>query len=221
MVVGSWQQCLSWFGRLAPGIHLPLNQQLPQQQKEIEMLEVKVYSNGIRVKVIVLKNVHYFFKGMDVLANKWKIKPFMEIRKLKDPDLTQAVYAILVGLTYKYMCTKRGWEVNEKRFKNQMLLKNKSAFIFDMSGELQEIKEQHFDEAIKFLKKYELIKMGSHSSYIKINRYSDYCCKLGNYLFDTDYAKKSIEDNTHYFGDHTSFEHEKAYRERRETSVLN
>ena len=38
--------------------------------------------------------------------------------------------------------------------------------------------------------------------------------KLGNYLFNTDYAQKSIERNTHYFGDHTSHEHLEAFRER-------
>ena len=131
------------------------------------MLEVKVYSNGIRVKVIELKNIRYFFRGMSVLADKWKIKPFIKIRQIKDPDLTQAAYDILIGLIYKYMCAKRGWEVNEKRFKNQMLLKNKSAFIFDMQGEFQEVEEKHFNEAMRLLKEYDLIKTGSHGSYIK------------------------------------------------------
>ena len=120
------------------------------------------------------------------------------------------------------MCAKRGWEVNEKRFKNQMLLKNKSAFIFDMQGEFQEVKEKHFNEAMRLLKEYDLIKTGSHSSYIKINNtHLDYCCKLGNYLFNTKYAQESIKDNTHYFGDHSSLDHERAYREKREISVLN
>jgi hypothetical protein len=187
------------------------------------MLEVKVYSNGIRVKVIELKNIRYFFRGMSVLADKWKIKPFIKIRQIKDPDLTQAAYDILIGLIYKYMCAKRGWEVNEKRFKNQMLLKNKSAFIFDMQGEFQEVEEKHFNEAMRLLKEYDLIKTGSHSSYIKLNNtHLDYCCKLGNYLFDTKYAQESIKDNTHYFGDHSSLEHELAYNEKkREVSVLN
>ena len=187
------------------------------------MLEVKVYSNGIRVKVIELKNIRYFFRGMSVLADKWKIKPFTKIQEIKNPDLIQAAYGILTGLTYKYMCVKGGWEVNEKRFKNQMLLKNKSAFIFDMQGELQEIEEKHFNEAMKLLKEYDLIKIGSHGSYIKINNiHLDYCCKLGNYLFDTEYAKKSIKNNRHYFGDHSSLEHEMAYNEKkREVSVLN
>ena len=187
------------------------------------MLEVKVYSNGIRVKVIELKNIRYFFRGMNVLADKWKIKPFTKILEIKDPDLIQAAYDILIGLTYKYMCVKKGWEVNEKRFKNQMLLKNKSPFIFDMQGELQEIEEKHFNEAMELLKEYDLVKTGSHGSYIKINNtHLDYCCKLGNYLFDTEYARESIRDNTHYFGDHSSLEHEKAYNEKkRGVSVLN
>jgi len=186
------------------------------------MLKVKVYSNGIRVKTIELKNIRYFFRGMDVLANKWKIEPFTKIQKIKDPDLIQAAYSILIGLIYKYICTKRGWEVNKKRFKNEMLLKNKSSFIFDMDGELQQIEEKHFDEAMELLEKCNLVRTGSHDSYIQINNtHLDYCCKLGNYLFDTEYAKQSIEDNTHYFGDHSSIEHETAYKERKNNLILN
>ena len=94
------------------------------------MLKVKVFANGIRVKELELKNLRYFFRGMDVLSNKWKINSFTKIQKIKDPDLIQAAYVILIGLIYKYMCTKKGWEVNKKRFKNEILLKNKSSFIF-------------------------------------------------------------------------------------------
>ena len=85
------------------------------------MLKVKVFANGIRVKELELKNLRYFFRGMDVLANKWKINSFTKIQKIKDPDLIQAAYVILIGLIYKYMCTKKGWEVNKKRFKNEIL----------------------------------------------------------------------------------------------------
>ena len=49
---------------------------------------------------------------------------------------------------------------------------------------------------MKLLKDYDLIKTASHGSYIKINNtHLDYCCKLGNYLFNTKYAKKSIKYN--------------------------
>ncbi len=73
-----------------------------------------------------------------------------------------------------------------------------------------------------FLEKCNLVRTGSHDSYIQINNtHLDYCCKLGNYLFDTEYARQSIEDNTHYFGDHSSIEHEEAYKERKENIVLN
>ena len=186
------------------------------------MLKVKVFANGIRVKELELKNLRYFFRGMDVLSNKWKINSFTKIQKIKDPDLIQAAYVILIGLIYKYMCTKKGWEVNKKRFKNEILLKNKSSFIFVMDGEFQDIKEKYFDEAMEHLKKCNLIKTGSHDSYIQINNtHLDYCCKLGNYLFDTEYARQSIEDNTHYFGDHSSIEHEEAYKERKENVLLN
>ena len=186
------------------------------------MLKVKVFANGIRVKELELKNLRYFFRGMDVLSNKWKINSFTKIQKIKDPDLIQAAYVILIGLIYKYMCTKKGWEVNKKRFKNEILLKNKSSFIFVMDGEFQDIKEKHFDEAMELLKKCNLIEIASYGSSIKINNtHLDYCCKLGNYLFDTEYARKSIEDNTHYFGDHSSIEHEEAYKERKENVLLN
>jgi hypothetical protein len=165
---------------------------------------------------------------MGVLSREWKITPFtmMEDIARKDPDLEHAATLILIGLLYKSMCTNKGWEVQLKRFKNQMLLKSKASFIFTMHGEFQEIEEFYFDKAIAFLKKIGLVGTGSHGAYIKIASHSDYCHKLGNYLFDTPYVRESFKRNTHYFGGHNSLEHEKAYRElkmldRRKTLVLN
>ena len=40
-----------------------------------------------------------------------------------------------------------------------------------------------------------------------------------NYLFNTDYAQKSIERNTHYFGDHTSHDHYEAFQERKQINA--
>jgi len=193
------------------------------------MLKIKAYSNGREVKKIIeLHHLHCFFEGMGVLSREWKITPFtmMEDIARKDPDLEHAATLILIGLLYKSMCTNKGWEVQLKRFKNQMLLKSKASFIFTMHGEFQEIEEFYFDKALAFLKKIGLVGTGSHGAYIKIASHSDYCHKLGNYLFDTPYVRESFKRNTHYFGGHNSLEHEKAYRElkmldRRKTLVLN
>ena len=194
-----------------------------------KMLKIKAYSNGREVKKIIeLHHLGRFFEGMGVLSRKWKITPFriMEEVARKDPDLEHAATLILIGLIYKSMCTNKGWEVQLKRFKNQMLLKSKASFIFTMHGEFQEIEEHYFDKAIKWLKLSRLVGQGSHGAYIKIASYSDYCHKLGNYLFNTPYVRESFKRNTHYFGGHNSLEHERAYEElkmldRRKTLVLN
>ena len=178
-------------------------------------IEKKAYYNDREVKIIELQNIPYFFFGLQVLDSKWGIKHFVEIKKIKDENLKDYVYKVLIGLIYKRMCCKRGWEVNFKRFKNQMLYKTKAAFIFSIQGELQEIQDEDcFDKAVDFLKKIKLIKTGSHHSYIELYGPTDYCQKLGNYLFNTWYCQESFKRNSHYFGDHSSGEHERAYEER-------
>ena len=57
---------------------------------------------------------------MDVLSNKWKINSFTKIQKIKDPDLIYPGQVFKIPENYKYMCTKKGWEVNKKRFKNDI-----------------------------------------------------------------------------------------------------
>jgi hypothetical protein len=193
------------------------------------MLKIKAYSNGREIKKIIeLHHLPFYFDGMGVLSREWKITPFRRMGELakEDGDLFHTINIVLIGLIYKSMCTNKGWEVQLKRFKNQMLLKSKASFIFTMHGEFQEIEEHYFDKAIKWLKLSRLVGQGSHGAYIKIASYSDYCHKLGNYLFDTPYARTSFERNTHYFGTHNSLEHERAYDElkildRRKTLVLN
>jgi len=192
------------------------------------LLKIKAYSNGREVKIVELHHLPFYFEGMSVLSREWKIMPFKMMHDVakKEGDLYHAITLVLIGLLYKSMCTKKGWEVQLERFKNQMLLKSKASFIFTMHGEFQEIEEHYFDKAIAFLKKTGLVGTGSHGAYIKIARNWDYCHKLGNYLFDTWYARKSLERNTHYFGSHSSLAHERAYDElkildRKKTLVLN
>lgn len=182
-------------------------------------LDIKVFYNGKKVKVIELKNLKFFFEGMETLSNEWKVKPFVHIWKNISRETYYAAFIIVVGLIYKDMCTKKGWEVNSKRFKNEMLLKNKNPKVFSLKSEYLIIEDHLYGDAFSILEKIGLIVQGSHRSYIRLNdKYSDYCRKLGNYLFDTSYAQKSIKDNRHYFGGHTSFEHEIAARQRKQIS---
>jgi hypothetical protein len=169
-----------------------------------EKLKIKTQAHYEKnnIKVVDLQNLRYFFDGLYVLANKWNYKSFNELYKLKDQDLKYNAYNILVGLLYYRMCTPRGWEVNLKRFKNNLLLKNKYSILFRMEGEILEVSDHYFDKAIKWLKENDFITTGSHHSYIEINNHlSDKLQKLGNYLFNTRYAQRSIAENTHYFGD--------------------
>jgi hypothetical protein len=134
-------------------------------------------------------------------------------------ETTQAALNIMIGLIYKDMCTKSGYEVNLKKFKNEMLLKNKKPKVFLMESDYLKIPDNHFDNGVRFLKKIGFIKTGYHHSYIRINNsIMDYCRKLGNYLFDTWYCQESFKRNTHYFGDHSSYDHYKAAQERKQIS---
>lgn len=178
-------------------------------------LTIKAFYKGKEVKIIQLQHLHFFFKGIHTLSSEWKIEPFKKLWKDCKDDLKYHAMTIFIGLLYKDMCTKRGWEVNYKRFKNEMLLKNKNPKVFLLESDYLTIPDNEFDNAFRLLKKCGFIKQGSHYSYIQLNNDSmGYNRKLGNYLFNTDYAQKSIERNTHYFGDHTSHEHLEAFRER-------
>lgn len=168
-----------------------------------EKLKIKTQAHYEKnnIKVVDLQNLRYFFDGVYVLANKWNYKSFNELYKLKDKDLKYNAYNILIGLLYYNMCTPKGYEVNLKRFKNNLLLKNKYSLLFRMEGEILEVSEHCFDKTIKWLKENDFITKGSHPTYIEINNHlSDKLQKLGNYLFNTKYAQKSIKENTHYFG---------------------
>lgn len=180
-------------------------------------LDIKAFYKGKEVKVIPLKNLNFFFSGLDTLSNKWKIEPFKKLWSDCKDDLKYHAMTIFIGLLYKDMCTKRGWEVNYKRFKNEMLLKNKNPKVFMLESDYLTIPDNQFDNAFRLLKSVGLVKRGSHHSYVQlIHTGCNYNRKLGNYLFNTWYARESIKRNTHYFGDHSSHDHYMAFQERKE-----
>jgi len=185
-----------------------------------EKLKIKTQAHYGKnnVKVIDLQNSRYFFNGLYVLAKKWNYKSFNNLLELKNKDLQWNAFTIFIGVLYYNMCVPKGWRVNFKRFKNNLLLKNKHSVMFRFDGEVQEVSEHHFDKAIEWLKKNGLIQQSSaHYTYIELGqKFWDYSRKLGNYLFNTEYAQRSIEKNRHYFGSLDSeSKEEKAYAERK------
>ena len=186
--------------------------------KEKLKIETKAHYGKNNIKIIDLQNSRYFFEGLHVLAYKWKYKNFFDLLKLKDTDLQWNVFTIFIAVIYYNMCVPKGWRINSKRFKNNLLLKNKYSILFRFDGEIQEVSEHYFDDAVKWLKEKGLIQNSSaHYTYIELGqRFWDYSRKLGNYLFNTGYAQKSIKENTHYFGSlHSELKEEKAYTERK------
>jgi len=180
-------------------------------------ITIKAFYKGKEVKIIQLQHLNFFFSGLTTLSREWKVEPFKKLWEDCKDDLKYHAMTIFIGLLYKDMCTKRGWEVNYKRFKNEMLLKNKNPKVFLLESDYLTIPDNEFDNAFRLLKSVGLVEQGSHYSYIQlIHTGCNYNRKLGNYLFNTDYAKKSIERNTHYFGDHTSHDHYKAFQERKQ-----
>ena len=179
-------------------------------------ITIKAFYKGKEVKIIELQHLSFFHSGLYTLANEWKVKPFDVLMEDVSNETTLAALNIMIGLIHKDMFTKM-YVVNLKRFKNEMLLKNKNPKVFLMESDYLKIPDNDFDNGIMFLKKIGFIKTEYHHSYIQINNsIIDYCRKLGNYLFNTDYAQKSIERNTHYFGDHSSVDHYKASKERKQ-----
>jgi len=182
-------------------------------------LEIKAFYKGTEVKIIELQHLSFFHSGLFTLGNKWKVKPFDVLMEDVSNETTYAALNIIIGLIYKDMCTKSGWEVNLKKFKNEMLLRNKKPKVFLMESDYLKIPDNHFDDGIRFLKKIGFITTEYHYRYIRINNsIIDYCRKLGNYLFDTWYCQESFKRNTHYFGDHSSYAHYKAFQERKQIS---
>ncbi len=183
-------------------------------------LMIKAFYKGKEVKIIQLQHLNFFFSGLATLSSKWEVEPFKKLWRDCEDNLKYHAMTIFIGLLYKDMCTKRGWEVNYKRFKNEMLLKNKNPKVFLLESDYLTIPDNEFDNAFRLLKSVGLVKQGSHHSYVQlIHTGCNYNRKLGNYLFNTEYAQRSIKENTHYFGDHTSHDHYEAFEQRKEISV--
>ncbi len=183
-------------------------------------LMIKAFYKGKEVKIIQLQHLNFFFSGLATLSSEWKVEPFKKLWRDCEDNLKYHAMTIFIGLLYKDMCTKRGWEVNYKRFKNEMLLKNKNPKVFLLESDYLTIPDNEFDNAFRLLKSVGLVKQGSHHSYVQlIHTGCNYNRKLGNYLFNTEYAQRSIKENTHYFGDHTSHDHYEAFEQRKEISV--
>lgn len=185
-------------------------------------LTIKAFYKNKEVKIIELHHINYFFDGLFTLKDEWKIEPFVKLWQ-EPSEIRYMAMTLLIGLLHKDMCNKT-WEVNEKRFKNEMLLRNKKPKVFLLESDYLTVPKNQFDNALRLLKFVGLVRNGSHHSYIRLNDvHVGYCRKLGNYLFNTEYCKRSFENNRHYFGSHSSYEHRKAYLERSEidTKVLN
>lgn len=184
-----------------------------------DRLTIKAFYKGKEVKIIELKNLKFFFSGLHTLYDEWKVEPFVKL--FKEPsEIRYIAITLLIGLLQKDMCTRTGYEVNYKRFKNEMLLKNKYPKVFMLESDYLTVPDNQFDNALRLLKYVGLIDLDYHKTYIRLNNtHVDYCRKLGNYLFDTHYARESIKRNTHYFGDHNSHEHYKAFEQRKEINI--
>ena len=120
-------------------------------------LDIKAFYKGKEVKIIELHHLGFFYSGLTTLATKWKVKPFDVLMKDVSDETTQAALNIMIGLIYKDMCTKSGYEVNLKKFKNEMLLKNKKPKVFLMESDYLKIPDNDFDNGMGFLKKIGLI----------------------------------------------------------------
>ena len=182
-----------------------------------DRLNIKAFHNGKEIKIIQLENLNFFFDGLYTLANKWKVKPFTELwGKNSSKRINYYALNVMMYLIYKIHFGK-GWEINIKRFKNELLFKTKTPKVFLMESDYLTLSSSEFDSAISYLNQIGFIKINSHKSYFNIdNTIVKYCIRLGDYLFHTKYCEKSFERNTHYFGSSNSIEHREAYRERKE-----
>ena len=178
-----------------------------------DKLTMKAFYRGKEVKIIPLKNIGYFFDGLDTLGRKWKVKPFTYLLDFTK-EINNASLSILIGLLYR-RTVGNVFRFNKKRFKNEMLLKNKKPKVFLLETDYLTIPENIYDEAFEKLKKIGLIETDPFYDYMVLSdEHSDYCGKLANYLFNTEYARSSIKNNTHYFGSYGEYDHSIALKER-------
>ena len=181
-----------------------------------DRLEIKAFYKGKEVKIIQLQHLPYFFKALSVLSSKWKIEPFTKLWCTDEKNQpTHLSLSIMIYLTYKYKFGK-GYDVNIKRFKNEILLKTSNPKVFLMESDYLTLSSSEFDSAMAYLKEINFIEENSRGGYININNsIIKHCVRMGDYLFNTDYCKQSFEENTHYFGDSNSFEHSQAFKQRK------
>ena len=88
-----------------------------------DRLKIKAFYKGKEVKIIKLQHLNFFFSGLNTLSSKWKVEPFKKLWEDCKDDLKYDAMTIFIGLLYKDMCTKTGWEVNYKRFKKRNAFK--------------------------------------------------------------------------------------------------
>jgi hypothetical protein len=153
------------------------------------------------------------------LANKWKVEPFTKLWGKKSLNRTDhSALNVIMYLIYKLHFGK-GWEINIKRFKNELLFKTKNPKVLLLESDYLTLTSSKFDSAISYLKNIGFIKTNSRNSYFDIdNTIVKYCIRLGDYLFHTDYCERSFKENSHYFGGSNSIEHQRAYKERKQMS---
>ena len=164
------------------------------------------------MKIVKLYNSGDFFRGFFQLGLDWKIQGFKEIVEDKT-GIKEECFNIFPAILYFYMIKTHGCKINLKIFKESILnLKEKSSIKFKFitdnfeGGEDLEISEELFDKTMNFLFKVKMIEKynvpfiePNPKYFILTNSVSDYCRKLGNYLFNTEYARRSYKSNIHYF----------------------
>jgi hypothetical protein len=182
-------------------------------------LDIRAFHRGKEIKIIELENLYFFFDGLSTLANKWKVEPFTKLWGKKSLNRTDhSALNVIMYLIYKLHFGK-GWEINIKRFKNELLFKTKNPKVLLLESDYLTLTSSKFDSAISYLKNIGFIKTNSRNSYFDIdNTIFKYCIRLGDYLFHTDYCERSFKENSHYFGGSNSIEHQRAYKERKQMS---
>ena len=182
-------------------------------------LDIRAFHRGKEIKIIELENLHFFFDGLHTLANEWKVEPFTKLWGKKSLNRTDhSALNVIMYLIYKLHFGK-GWEINIKRFKNELLFKTKNPKVLLLESDYLTLTSSKFDSAVSYLKNIGFIKTNSRNSYFDIdNTIVKYCIRLGDYLFHTDYCERSFKENSHYFGGSNSIEHQRAYKERKQMS---
>jgi hypothetical protein len=182
-------------------------------------LDIRAFHRGKEIKIIELENLYFFFDGLHTLANEWKVEPFTKLWGKKSLNRTDhSALNVIMYLIYKLHFGK-GWEINIKRFKNELLFKTKNPKVLLLESDYLTLTSSKFDSAISYLKNIGFIKTNSRNSYFDIdNTIVKYCIRLGDYLFHTDYCERSFKENSHYFGGSNSIEHQRAYKERKQMS---